>query len=156
MPACFSVSWVMSPRMGRMWMPPFLLLPSELEVCVYACAINIPNLAILIWYLPFFVNNPFHPFCTVLWYWCTGICDLYRKDRPNFSCILRDSFSHHHEAKSTNGFVRNTSMDQVGGRELGALWWLWWKDLILKKGYSRSRVIMYNVKKKNTTPRLVT
>lgn len=62
-------------------------------------------------YWPFFINNPFHTFCTVSRYWCTGICDLYRRDRPNLSCILRDFF-HHHEAKSFDGFVCNTSMDR--------------------------------------------
>lgn len=37
----------------------FFYPPSELEVCIYACAINIPNLAILIWYLPLFCKQPF-------------------------------------------------------------------------------------------------
>ena len=93
---------------------------SELEVFVYACAINILSFAILIWYFAFLVSDPFHPFCTVSWYWCTGICDLYRKDRPNLACIFRDSFfHHHHEVKSFDSFVRNTSMDQGGGR----VWW---------------------------------
>lgn len=52
-------------------------------------------------------------------------------------------------------------MDQVGPGGVGGWGW-WWKDLISKKGYSRSpsyHVCTINVKEKeekNTIPRLVT
>lgn len=43
----------------------FFYPPSELEVCVYACAYQYSQPCDFDWYLPFFVKNPFYPFCTV-------------------------------------------------------------------------------------------
>lgn len=90
--ACYFAGWILSPLMRRIWIPSFpFSLPLNfksvayvIDKCSQFCDFDLV--------LAIFVNNYFHPFCTVSWYWCAEICHLYRRDRPNLSCILRDIF----------------------------------------------------------------
>lgn len=131
MPACFSVNWVLN---GSNVDATFSFTPpSELAVCVLCMCYQYSQSCDFDWYLVFFCKQLFLSILYGFMVLVHGNMRFYnfRKDRPNFSCILRDSFffiTQHHitRRKSIDGLY------QVGGGG-GGLWWCW-EDLVNIKG----------------------